>query len=170
MEITEKSNCEPWNTGNSTCKKSLSHGKHADTGWWRVHQHPVQMIVRNALLWAPVPVRLLLEMDEIHTATAQIRVGKIDWAEGGRSADLHHMWEEKCHRRWTICETCVFLCVCEKHKERVCLSPASSRGFIASLVLIGISAFCQTSLEEPGKGVKHVHCLLQHYRTFELSG
>lgn len=64
----------------------------------------------------------------------------------------------------------VFLCVCEKHKERVCLSPASSRGFIASLVLIGISAFCQTSLEEPGKGVKHVHCLLQHYRTFELSG
>lgn len=64
----------------------------------------------------------------------------------------------------------VFFCVCERHKERVCLSPASSRGFIRSLVLIGISAFCQTSLEEPGKGVKHVHCLLQHYRTFELSG
>lgn len=119
MEITEKSNREPWNTGNSTCKKSLSHGKHADTGWWRVHQHPVQMIVRNALLWAPVPVRLLLEMDEIHTATAQTRVWEFEWAEGGRSADLHHMWEEKCHRRWTICETCVFLCVWKTQRESV---------------------------------------------------
>lgn len=86
-----------------------------------MHQHPVQMVVRNALLWAPVRVRLLLEMDESHTATAQTRVGNlIELKEGGQLIYTICGKRNVTEDEQSVRRVCVCVCVKDTKRECVC--------------------------------------------------